>query len=84
MVLSNEDDIFKKQTKHDFTFFQLFLWFNSHDWDMNTKMDGLELFKALRYSISFFKKIAKLNEKKVLITPTKLIFKSLYLRSLML
>ncbi|XP_023345143.1 multiple coagulation factor deficiency protein 2 homolog [Eurytemora carolleeae] len=32
---------------------KLFLWFNSHDWDMNTKMDGLELFKALSHDHNY-------------------------------
>jgi len=32
---------------------QLFLWFSSHDWDKDEKMDGLELFKALSHDHNY-------------------------------
>jgi len=32
---------------------QLFLWFESHDWDESTRMDGLELFKALSHDHNY-------------------------------
>jgi len=53
-IIEDMGEIFsEQQVDHMDLDEKLFLWFQTHDWDKNDQMDGLELFKALSHDHNY-------------------------------